>query len=145
VATPKILAIRRAEVSPKDKAVYDLLVELGKPQFCLGTKILEFEYLLKFSELVVKYSRKLQAEAKNELVASRREALNDGDEEKYAQIVREMMSREQQITDETLEAAAKMIGLDANEIEEQIQDYTNNDEEKAVQLMNLQKKVQEDK
>jgi len=52
-----------------------------------------------------------------------------------------MVRSEQDITDDTLDMAARLIGLDSSTIEDFIQEYTNMDEKNAAEFVELQKRV----
>ena len=89
---------------------------MGPAKFGSNGK-LEFEYLLKFCEVVGLHAKTKQKVLEIQFTKERRQHLKAGNEEKYKEIIQQMIDMEQTISDDALALAAQAINLDSQDIE----------------------------
>jgi hypothetical protein len=115
------------------------IIALGEPKFSSDRK-LDFQYLLKFIEVIAVHAKIMQMRNKRRLKEKRMEALKNKDDQKYSQVVLELIEQEDEITNLALETGSSFIGLSQEEVEDQIAEHSQ-DNMKGYQIMNLQQDI----
>mmetsp|Transcript_3592 Transcript_3592/g.6103 ORF Transcript_3592/g.6103 Transcript_3592/m.6103 type:complete len:115 (-) Transcript_3592:559-903(-) len=114
-------------MSARDAKLVEKVKALGEPRFSKeAPEDLDFDYLLKFCEVVAKHAKLVQEMEKGSMLDDRRKALKEKNDEKYKEILQRMMDMEQEIADKVLDLASKVIELSGSEIETQIEKHTQN-------------------
>ena len=75
-----------------------------------------------------------------QFIRERREHLKAGNEEKYKEIIQQMIDMEQTISDDALALAAQAINMSSEDIENQLTEATQN-QINAHRLAELQQKI----
>lgn len=124
----------------KDSAVDDVLNQLGPVEKDENGK-LDFEYFLKIFQICTVYGKTQFAERKREYIAQRRQALKDGDEKKYEEIVIMMTQEQEQLVQTKLFEIIEMIGISEQEFQENIM-YHGQDQMKGMKIMQVQQQAE---
>jgi len=127
-------------LTKEDKKCLENIKKLGPPQFNSKTNKLEFDYLIRFCEVVGLHAKTKQKVKEIQFIKERREHLKAGNEEKYKEIIQQMIDMEQTISDDALALAAKAIDMDSDTIEAQLTEATHS-QINAHRLAELQQKI----
>lgn len=128
------LASKSAEEA--DDGIDDDLEQLGPPEM-EGNGMLKFEYFLKIFQICSFYGKNQFNIKKKEYIRQRREALAEGDDKKYEQIVMEMTQQEEMLIQTKLMEIIEKIGLSEQEFQRNTM-YHGQDQMKGMQIMQMQ-------
>ena len=98
----------------KEQGMYDQISALGPPQKGQNG-LLTFDFFKQVFMIVNKYSKEKFSEQKKEYLAQRRQALKDGEDAKYSELVKQAMQKEEMQFSEVLTEALDFIGVNEQE------------------------------
>ena len=122
-----------------DDGIDEDLEQLGPPEM-EGNGMLKFEYFLKIFQICSFYGKNQFNIKKKEYVRTRREALAEGDDKKYEQIVMEMTQQEEMLIQTKLMEIIEKIGLSEQEFQRNTM-YHGQDQMKGMQIMQMQQQT----
>lgn len=122
-----------------DDGIDEDLEQLGPPEM-EANGMLKFEYFLKIFQICSFYGKNQFNIKKKEYVRTRREALAEGDDKKYEQIVMEMTQQEEMLIQTKLMEIIEKIGLSEQEFQRNTM-YHGQDQMKGMQIMQMQQQT----
>ena len=115
--------ISNSEGAQQQDGLIDEIAALGEPKRDQNG-LLSFHYYKELFLIVNKYVKARNAASKVEMVADRRQALKDGDMNRYKQIVQDIIQQEERGFQDIMQEAMDYIGLSEAEFMQVHQTYS---------------------